>query len=59
LAKVPTTPNDCRKRAAECIRLLHKTRAPPRKQALREQAALWLRMAIEMERVEGSRKAKS
>jgi hypothetical protein len=59
LAKVPTTPNDCRKRAAECIRLMHKTRAPRRKQALREQAALWLRMATEMERVEGLRKTKN
>jgi hypothetical protein len=52
-AMVASRANDRRKRAAECIRLMHTTRAPGPKQALRERAAFWLRMAIEMERVEG------
>jgi transcription initiation factor TFIIIB Brf1 subunit/transcription initiation factor TFIIB len=52
-AMVPTSAKDCRKRAAACVRLMRTTRAPGPKQALREQAAFWLRMATEMKRVEG------
>jgi hypothetical protein len=49
-AMVPTSAKDCRKRAAECIRVMRRTRVPGAKQALREQAAFWLRLATEMER---------
>ena len=52
MAKVPTSPSECRKQAAECVRLMRKTRVPHRKQELRQKAALWLRMAVEMERAE-------
>jgi hypothetical protein len=48
--QVPTNASECRKRAAYCVRLIRKTRDPHRKQELRQKAALWLRMAIEMER---------
>jgi hypothetical protein len=54
VAKVPTSPRECRKQAAECIRLMHKTTVRHRKQELRQKAAFWLRMAIEMERAEWS-----
>ena len=53
--KVPTSARECRKRAAYCVRLIRTTRDPHRKQELRQKAALWLRMAVEMERSESPR----
>jgi hypothetical protein len=52
LRDAPISPNDCRRHAAECIRLIQRAKAPRLKQALRERAAIWLNLAIELERSE-------
>ena len=53
--KIPTSPSECRKRAAFYVRLIRNTKDPHRKQELRQKAALLLRTAIEMERSESPR----
>ena len=55
MVKVPTSPSECRKRAAFYVRLIRNTKDPQRKQELRQQAALLLRMAVEMERSQSPR----
>jgi hypothetical protein len=52
VAKAPISPNDCRELAAKCIRLLDRAHAPRLKRALRERAAIWMKLAIELERAE-------
>jgi hypothetical protein len=51
----PLAPGECRERAAECVRLIRRSKAPRLKAELRLQAAKWLKMAAEMERADWPR----
>jgi hypothetical protein len=53
MAKEPTSPNDCRARAAKCAKLMQHVSSPVLKRLLRERAALWVKLALELERAEG------
>ena len=55
MPKAPLSPNDCREHAHKCLRLLRHAQAPRLKQALRERAAILLKLAIELERSEALR----
>jgi hypothetical protein len=47
ISAILDSPNDCRKHATECIRLMRRAKAPRVKQALRARAAIWLKRATE------------